>query len=105
MRHIPLCGLFEGREGHYILVHNTSRLNSGEYYTMGKMIATAIVHGGCAPHCFSVSFSEYIVYGKVKSIPDSKDIPDHSVQEKILKVCTYIMFKYIDHAVNTDFWL
>ena len=32
MHHIPLCGLFEGRDGHFIPVHNTSRLNSGEYY-------------------------------------------------------------------------
>ena len=50
------------------------------------MIATALVHGNRAPHCFSVSFAEYIVYGKVKSNPDPKDIPDHAIQEKILKV-------------------
>ena len=89
IHHIPLCGLFEGREGHYIPVHNTSRLNSREYYTAGKMIATALVHGGRAPHCFSVSFAEYIVYGKVKSDPDPKDIPDYAIQEKLVKVCMY----------------
>ena len=71
--HIPFCGLFEEREGHYIPVHNTSLLNSGEYYTMGKMIATAIVYGGHDPHCFSVTFSKCVVYGKVKFNPDSKD--------------------------------
>ena len=90
IHHIPLCGLFEGREGHYIPVHNTSRLNSREYYTAGKMIATALVHGGRAPHCFSVSFAEYIVYGKVKSDPDPKDIPDYAIQEKLVKVCMYV---------------
>ena len=90
IHHIPRCGLFEGREGHYIPVHNTSRLNNGDYYVAGKMIATALVHDGRAPHCFSVSFAEYLIYGKVQSSPDPKDIPDFALQEKILKVRMFI---------------
>ena len=99
IHYIPLCGLFEGREGHYIPVHNTSRLNNGEYYTTGKMIATALVHGGRAPHCFSTSFAEYIVYGQVKTNPDPQDIPDFVVKEKILKV-RILIFVSCNHGIN-----
>ena len=86
IHHIPRSGLFERREGHYI----PSCLNSRDYYVAGKMLATALVHGGRAPHCFSVSFAEYLIHGKVQLSPDPKDTPDYPIQEKILKVRMFI---------------
>ena len=65
------------------------------------MIATALVHGGRAPHCFSLSFAEYLIYGKVQSSPDPKDIPDFALQEKILKVCMFIRW-FILYFVTCD---
>ena len=87
LNHIAtFSGLFEGREGHLIPAHNLSRLNAGEYYIAGKIIATSLVHGGRAPHCFSVTVVEYIFHGKVVSKPDPKDIPDYEIQQRIIKV-------------------
>lgn len=85
-------GLFEGREGHIVPAHNFSRLNAGEFFLAGKIIATSIVHGGRAPHCFSQTFMEYVIHGKVISKPDPKDIPDYEIQQKVMKV--KLIWKY-----------
>ncbi len=87
LNHIArFSGLFEGRDGHVIPAHNLSRLNTGEYYIAGKIIATSLVHGCRAPHCFSQSIVEYIMNGKIISQPDPKVIPDYEIQQKVIKV-------------------
>ena len=79
-------GLFEGAEGHAIPAHNTIALLAGDFRICGMMIATAICHGGRAPHCFSQSFAEYVVYGKLLSPVNCREIPDADIREKMQKV-------------------
>ena len=83
-------GIFEGEDGHVVPVHNTIALTNGDYYIVGKMIATSLVHGGRAPHCFARAFAELLVYGKVKSEVDYEEVPDQEVRDKLRKVRIYI---------------
>ena len=56
-------------------------------YIVGKMIATCPVQGGQPPVCFAAAVADYFVFDEVKSEPSLNDIPDHTVRDKLEKVC------------------
>ena len=103
-------GMFEGEQGHAIPVHNTLALTDGKYFIVGKMIATSLIHGGRAPHCFSRAFSELLVYGQVKSEVDYEEVPDRQVRDKLKKVCEIPcklemqLYIHTCYAYNTNAW-
>lgn len=66
--------------------HNIRALNNETYYLAGKMIATSIVQGGPAPHCFASPVADIIIYGEIKSIMDISEIPDIVIRDKLNKV-------------------
>ena len=52
-----------------------------------KMIATCLVQGGQPPVCFAAAVADYLVFDEVKSEPSLNDIPNHTVRNKLEKVC------------------
>ena len=82
-----LSGLFVGWPSNVVPIHNVEAVTSNKYYLVGKMIATCLVQGGQPPVCFAPAVVEYLVYNEVKCEPTLDDIYDHSVKEKLEKVC------------------
>ena len=79
-------GLFIGWPQNVVPVHNVEALAKNEYYVIGKIIATCLVHGGQPPVCFSAAVADYMVYNEVKGNPCISDVHDYSVRNKLKKV-------------------
>ena len=83
------CGFFTGYPSAVTAIHNVISLEDGDFAIAAKMIGASIVQGGPAPHCFSASVADFIVYGDVRSPVQLNDITDLDVQLKMAKVCYY----------------
>ena len=46
-------------------MHNVLALSTDQYALAGKMIATSIVKGGPAPHCFAAAVADILVFNEV----------------------------------------
>ena len=77
--------LFQGESGKKVLTHNITSLQSGDYSTVGRCIALAIVYGGTGPHFLSSSVVQYIFNQPIHSA-NVMEIPDYEIREKIVKV-------------------
>ena len=80
-------GLFAGWPQNVVPIHSVEAVAANSYYIVGKMIATCLVQGGQPPVCFAAAVADYIVFDEVKSEPSLNDIPDHTVRNKLEKVC------------------
>ncbi|XP_045919327.1 G2/M phase-specific E3 ubiquitin-protein ligase-like [Micropterus dolomieu] len=60
MKHLKDRPIFDGPEGHRILVYNANAVREDEYYLAGKMIAVSVVHGGPGPHFLSEDLVHYL---------------------------------------------
>ena len=73
--------LFCGDEGSRVPRRNMTELEKKTYYHVRKMLAMSLVHGGPAPHFFSRSVAQYIVYGMNKVVATTDDVADEGVKE------------------------
>ena len=77
--------LFEGYPSAVTPTHNVLALSNGCYRTAGLMIATSIIQGGPAPHCFATLVADILVYGKVQSDANMSEIINVEIREKMEK--------------------
>ena len=77
-------GLFAGWPQNVVPMHSVKAVAAN---IVGKMIAMCLVQGGQPPVCFAAAVADYIVFDEVKSEPSLNDIPDHTVWNKLEKVC------------------
>ena len=80
-------GLFAGWPQNVVSIYSVEAVAANSYYIVGKMIGTCLVQGGQPPVCFAAAVADYIVFDEVKSEPSLNDIPDHTVWNKLEKVC------------------
>ena len=78
--------LFVGAVNQRAPLHNMVELEKNTYYYVGAMLATSIVHGGPPPCVFSNVVADYLLYGMRKTKPTIADIPDNTIQQKLIKV-------------------
>ena len=79
-------GLFEGYPSSATPMHNVLALSTDQYALAGKMIATSIVQGGPAPHCFAAAVADILVFNEVASEADLSEIHDVEIQGKMKRV-------------------
>ena len=85
-----LCGAGDRRTA----IHNTTLLQSKEFYYVGQCIALSILYGGPGPHCFSATAANYLLGLPISSVAKA-DIPDADIIEKISQVCPKQSFVYV----------
>lgn len=78
--------LFVGAINQRAPLHNMVELEKNTYYYVGAMLATSIVHGGPPPCFLSNAVADYLLYGMRKTKPTIADIPDNTIQQKLIKV-------------------
>ena len=88
--------LFDGSSERRVLRHNLIELDGSSYLIAGRIIALSLIYGGPAPHFFARAVAEYIL-GITLYTVSIEDVPDYSVQQKLLKVlisglCWYNIF-------------
>ena len=69
-----------------VLKHNTQAFDREVYYTIGKMIALSIIHGGPAPTFFADPVIDYLFGEKRLFKASYEDIPDLEIRQKVEKV-------------------
>ncbi len=79
-------GLFTGWPHNVVPVHNVEALEKNEFYVIGKIIATSLIHGGQPPVCFSTAIADYMVYDEIKSNFCIDDLHDYTVRNKLKMV-------------------
>ena len=79
-------GLFEGYPSFVTPAHNVVSLSTDQCMVARNMIATSIIQGGPAPHCFATAVAEILVYKEVKSEFDLSKIHDLNIWENLEKV-------------------
>lgn len=84
--------LFEGYPASVIPTHTVLALSTDAYSIAGKMIATSIIHGGPAPHCFAAAVADILVFNEVKGAVDLSEIHDADIQEKMTRVSSFLSF-------------
>ena len=81
--------MFEGYPSAVIPTHDVLSVSNGSYKTAGIMIATSIIQGGPAPHCFARPVADILVYNEIHSDVDMQEINDFEIREKMKKVSLY----------------
>ena len=59
-----------------ISTHDVLSVSNGSYKTAGIMIATSIIQGGPALHCFARPVADILVYNEIHSDVDMQEIND-----------------------------
>lgn len=83
-----ISGMFQGWPDCLSPVSNSQAVADKMFSTCGKVLASMIVQGCQAPHCFSTPVADFIFYGEVHCPENLEYIPDREIQEK-LKVYTH----------------
>ena len=79
-------GLFKGYPDHVVPVHSIEALAGNKFFTVGKMLATALVQGGEPPAYFAGAVADYLVFDQVRSTVDLDDISDYEVRQCLHEV-------------------
>lgn len=90
--------LFEGTRGHLVPINNYDFLSGGLFILVGKMILHSVMNACVGMPGLSPAVVSYITSGTRDSCVEHiviEDVPDPVYQEKLRKVCTYIIIMII----------
>ena len=82
--------MFRGWPDRLSPISNSQAVATKKFYNCGKVMASMIVQGGQAPNCFSKPIVDFIVSDTINYSGNLQDIPDKDIQEKLIKVSTFI---------------
>ena len=77
-------GLFCGWPNNVVPIHDAEAVASNKFFMIGKMISTSLIHGAQPLLCFSHGVAEYLVYDEIKCPASLEDIPDYSVNQRLV---------------------
>ena len=95
--------LLSGEPTKRVVKHNTQAFDREVYYTVGKMIALSVIHGGPAPTFFADPVIDYLFGEKRQFKAVCGDIPDLEDREKVEKVRYSVCgSEYCHHVMNNN---
>ena len=78
--------LFDGAQNRRVARHNIVELQGNSYLIVGRLIALSLTYGGPSPQFFARPVAEYLL-GFSSLMVSIEDVPDHSVQALLFRVC------------------
>ena len=85
--------IFCGEDNRRVPQHSITELESRTYYSVGKLLALSLMHGGPAPRFLARTVVDYIVYGVAQA--RSFDVPHQAIRDSLIKVhCNIVVVRY-----------